>query len=266
MDAAAKELASQPACWRRAASMARDCELLLPHFGEHVAVVGWGASAHAAGAYAWLRQAAGHGPTEAFGPTEIPPFRTFDRAIVLTATGEDPWTVTCLERLREEAIITTVVTADDGSSAARLAGHLIPLSFASERVAGTRFGTSFLALARAHLGEEMDPAISEAESAIAQPVSGAAAFASHVFLGHGWTVGLANAAASTFRHRELVASSGPAAEWQELTLAGDGTLVWVFGSPDASIPEELARAGATIRLAEGDPMAELVRAQVSAAG
>lgn len=265
MDDAGKELAGQPGCWRRAASMARDSELLLPHFGEHVAAIGWGPSWHAAGSYAWLRQQAGHGPTEAFTPAEIPPFRTFDRAIVLSASGEDPWIVGCLERLREEAIITTVITAREGSPAALLAGHLITLGFASETFAGTRFGTSVLALMRAHLGNDLEPAIAETEQALREPSPvDAAAFARHLFLGHGWTTGLANAAASTFRRLGYDAGSLTASEWEDAAPVGPGTMAWALGSPDPSIGERLAAAGATVRVVPGDPMAELVRAQMAA--
>lgn len=247
--------------------MAGDSELLLPHFGEHVAVIGWGCAWHAAIAYAGLRQEAGHGPTEAFTPTEVPPYRTFDRAVVLAADGEDPWTRERLHSLRREAVITTVITARSDSTAAALAGHLITVSFASERTPGTRFATSVMALVRAHLGEDLEPVIAGAEEAMRSPSEPEwAAFAGHLFLGHGWTLGPANAVASTFRRFGLTASSCVASEWREATAfpVGTGTLAWIFGAPDDSIGEELAAAGATVRIADRDAMVELVRAQMAA--
>ncbi len=261
-----EEIATQPRCWRQAAAVAGDSDLLLPHFGEHVAVIGWGSAWHAAIAYAGLRQQAGHGPTEAFTPTEVPPYRTFDRAVVLTARGEDPWTRERLHSLRREAVITTVITARADSPAADLAGHLIALGFASERTPGTRFATSVMALVRAHLGEELEPIIAGAEEAVRSAPEEAAAFAGHLFLGHGWSLGPANAAASTYRRMGLTAAACVASEWREAATipVGPGTLAWVFGAPDGSVGEELAAEGAVVRTADRDAMIELVRAQMAA--
>src|SRR3954451_22812814 len=57
------EIISQPDCWRRAVTLAPDS---LPAPGERVAVIGCGTSWFVAQSYAQLREAAGHGETDAF--------------------------------------------------------------------------------------------------------------------------------------------------------------------------------------------------------
>src|SRR2546423_8201 len=60
------EIASQPACWRRAVESAPVFEISLPRRGHRVAVVGCGTSWFMAQSYAVLRERAGHGETDAF--------------------------------------------------------------------------------------------------------------------------------------------------------------------------------------------------------
>jgi fructoselysine-6-P-deglycase FrlB-like protein len=60
------EIASQPACWRRAAELVAGTRLALPEHGERVAVAGCGTSWFVAQSYAAAREAAGHGETDAF--------------------------------------------------------------------------------------------------------------------------------------------------------------------------------------------------------
>src|SRR5689334_23385648 len=77
----------------------------------------------------------------------------------------------------------------------------IALEFADEEsVVQTRFATSALALLRAHVGESLDGAAADAETALAAPLPVApAGVAQWVFLGRGWTVGLAAEAALKLR-------------------------------------------------------------------
>ena len=57
-----QELASQPACWRRAARLAADVAGSLPAPGERVAVAGCGTSWFMAQSYAAAREQAGLDP------------------------------------------------------------------------------------------------------------------------------------------------------------------------------------------------------------
>jgi len=84
------------------------------------------------------------------------------------------------------------------------------------------------------------------------------------FLGHGWTVGIAEEAALKLREAsQTYTEAYPAMEYRHgpISLAGPGSLVWVLGSPDDAIANDIRATGATVRIAELDPMAELVVAQ-----
>jgi fructoselysine-6-P-deglycase FrlB-like protein len=43
-----------------------------------------------------------------------------------------------------------------------------------------------------------------------------------------------------------------------ISVAGPSSLVWILGSPDPSVADDVAATGATVRIGELDPMAELV--------
>jgi fructoselysine-6-P-deglycase FrlB-like protein len=58
----------------------------------------------------------------------------------------------------------------------------------------------------------------------------------------------------------------PAMEYRHgpISLAGPGSLVWVLGTPDPAVADDVRATGATVMVAEGDPMAELIRIQRAA--
>jgi len=260
-----EEIVSQPACWRQAAALASESVLALPYAGERVAVLGCGTSWFIAQAYA-SRRAELHwalGVTDAFTPTELPIERPVDRTVVITRSGTTTEVLRVIERMQREAIFTTVITAVPDSPAAELAGHLITLDFADERsIVQTRFATSALALLRAHLGDDLTAAISDAERALAIPLPhDPGAFDHFVFLGAGWSVGIAHEAALKLRESaQAHTESYPAMEYRHgpISVAGPSSLVWILGSPDPAVAEDVAATGATVRIAELDPMAELV--------
>ena len=260
-----REIASQPDCWRRAEALAADSVLVLPHAGERVVALGCGTSWFIAQAYAARRGELhmGLGVTDAFTPTELPANRPIDRTIVITRSGTTTEAIHAIERMREEATLTTAITAVADSPAADLAGHTVTLDFADERsVVQTRFATSVLAFLRAHLGEDLAQAIADAERAIAMPLPhDPGAFDHFVFLGAGWSVGVANEAALKLRESaQSHTESYPAMEYRHgpISVAGPSSLVWILGSPDPTVAEDIAATGATVRVGELDPMAELV--------
>jgi fructoselysine-6-P-deglycase FrlB-like protein len=265
MSLTSEEIASQPGCWREAAALAATSVLLLPHPDEHVAALGCGTSWFIAQAYA-ARRAELHlakGVTDAFTPTELPPARRFDRTVVISRSGTTTEAIDVVKRFQVEAIKTSVVTAVGDSPLAKEAGHLVVLPFADERsVVQTRFATSALALLRANLGEDLEPAIADGEQAVAMPLPhDPTAFDHFVFLGHGWSVGLAHEAALKLREAcQAHTESYPAMEYRHgpIAVAGPTTLVWILGTPDPSIAADIAATGATVRVAQLDPMAELV--------
>ena len=100
-----REIASQPDCWRRAETLAADSVLVLPHAGERVVALGCGTSWFIAQAYAARRAELhmGLGVTDAFTPTELPVNRPIDRTIVISRSGTTTEAIRAIERMREEA-------------------------------------------------------------------------------------------------------------------------------------------------------------------
>ena len=164
-----QEVASQPACWRRAGQLAADVAGVLPARGERVAVAGCGTSWFMAQSYAAAREASGHGETDA---------------------------------------------------AERVLAEPLP----AEMLAARQF----------------------------------------TFLGTGWTYGLANEAALKLREAAgMWTEAYPAMEYRHgpVAVTGEGSIVWLFGTPPDGLGAEIAAAGGLAWFSDEDPLAELVRVQ-----
>ncbi len=85
----AEEVASQPECWAKAIEMAALAGPALPAPGERVAVIGCGSSLNVARCYASLREAAGHGETDAFPASQVR-CRRYDRLVFVSRTAPAP--------------------------------------------------------------------------------------------------------------------------------------------------------------------------------
>jgi CRISPR-associated protein Cas5a/b/c len=259
MSAIAHEVASQPESWRRAAELATGLGSELGDRGMRVAITGCGTSLYMARAVGALREARGWGETDAFAASEFPVGRRYDRVVAISRSGTTTEVIQLLERL--DTGDRTVVTAEAGAPAVSLAEATIVLDFADERsVVQTRFATSVLALFRALLGHDLGIAIADTERALAEPWD-PPAFDHAVFLGHGWTVGLAEEAALKLREATQTYSEAyPAMEYRHgpISLATERSLVWILGTPDPAVAADAAATGATVRVASLDPMAELV--------
>ncbi len=95
----------------------------------------------------------------------------------------------------------------------------------------------------------------------AEPEVAPEAFGHVVFLGTGWSLGLAHEAALKCREAAQMRTEAYAVgEFAHgpIALAGPGTLVWSLGPVPAALAAALAPTGATVREATRDPMAELV--------
>jgi fructoselysine-6-P-deglycase FrlB-like protein len=264
----AREVASQPACWRHAARLAADVAGSLPAPGERVAVAGCGTSWFMAQSYAAAREQAGHGETDAFAASEMPAGRRYDRVLVLSRSGTTTEIVQLLGRLAG-TVPTVAITAAAQSPVGRAAGEVIDLGFADEEsVVQTRFATTELALLRAHLGHDPRPAADAAERVLAAPLPAEMLAADQfTFLGTGWTYGLANEAALKLREAAgLWTEAYPAMEYRHgpAAVTGERSVVWLFGSPPDGLAGEIAAAGGTAWIGEEDPLAELVRVQLVA--
>lgn len=261
----AAEVASQPACWRRAADLATGLAGTLPARGERVAVAGCGTSWFMAQSYAAAREAAGHGETDSFAASEMPTDRDYDRVLVLSRSGTTTEILHLLSRLRGR-VPTVAITAVAGTPVAQAADAVIDLGFADEKsVVQTRFATTELVLLRAHLGEDVAPATDAAERVLATPLPDELLAAQQfTFLGTGWTYGLANEAALKLREAAgMWTEAYPAMEYRHgpVAVTGDGSVVWAFGVAPDGLAGEVAAAGGTAWFTGEDPLAELVRVQ-----
>ncbi len=264
MSETGSEIASQPDCWRRAVQGVAAAKSDLPAPGERVAAVGCGTSCYVSRAYAVLRETAGHGETDAFPASEFPIGRRYDRVVAITRSGTTTEVLRLLDELGSQRRL--VVTADGASPAATTADARVVLDFADERsVVQTRFPTSVLALLRAHLGEDLATAIGDAERALDAPFPVGPDDVDHVvFLGHGWTVGIAEEAALKLREAARMHSEAyPAMEYRHgpISLAGPRSLVWILGTADDGVADDARAAGAAVRTTTFDPLAELVLIQ-----
>lgn len=260
----ATELAAQPETWAKAASLTAE-QAALPARGARVAVVGCGTSWFIAQSYAWLREAGGHGETDAFAASEAFVDRGYDAVVALTRSGTTTEVLQLVEGLRG-GVRTIGVVGDASSPLVDLVDAAVALPFADERsVVQTRFATTALALFRASLGERLDGAIADAERAIAEELDPQLVAAEQfTFLGRGWSVGLAHEAALKMREAsQSWTESYPAMEYRHgpIAIAAPGRVTWHFGDAPAGLADEVGATGARFEAGRLDAMAELVRAQ-----
>ncbi|MEV6962597.1 SIS domain-containing protein [Streptomyces sp. NPDC051207] len=259
------ELTGQPECWTRAAAEAAGHAPALPRPGERVALVGCGTSYFMAQAAAALREGAGQGETDAFAASEFPRGRAYDRIVALTRSGTTTEVLDLLDRVKGRTR-TTALTADPDTPVMTAADDVVVLDYADERsVVQTRFATTALTLLRAHLGLHPDKAVTDARTALAQPLpEGLADCTQFTFLGRGWTVGLAHEAGLKMREAALAWTEAyPAMEYRHgpISVTTRGTATWMLGAAPEGLAEQVRATGA--RWIEGglDPLAELVRVQ-----
>jgi fructoselysine-6-P-deglycase FrlB-like protein len=262
-----REIAAQPAAWRRAAAVAAELDGSLPAPGEQIAVAGCGTSLYVAQAWAALREAAGHGPTDAFPASEPRAARAYDAVVVISRSGTTTEVLRLLDDL--EAPRTVAVTADPAAPVAQAVDEAVVLDFADEEsIVQTRFATSALALLRAHAGEDLDKATSDAEAALeAELPASPSDVGQWIFLGRGWTVGVAAEAALKLREAaQAWTEHYPALEFRHgpVSAVTDSTVVWSMGPLDDDLRRDVEATRATLVEPALDPMASLVLAQRTA--
>jgi fructoselysine-6-P-deglycase FrlB-like protein len=265
MSVTSDEIATQPETWRLGAERAGDLVQVLPRAGARVAIVGCGTSHHVAQSIATARELDGLGETDAFVASEMPSGRRYDLVVAISRSGTTTEVVRALESL-PPGTPTLAVSAAPGSPVATAAVSAVILDFADERsVVQTRFATTTLALFRAHLGHDVETAARDAERAIAAPLPvDPERVTQFVFLGRGWSVGLAHEAALKLREAGGAWSEAyPAMEYRHgpISVAGPRTTVWTFGPEDDELLDDIRHTGAAVVEGCFDPMAELVLAQ-----
>jgi len=263
-----EEVASQPECWSKAIEMAALAGPALPAPGERVAVIGCGSSLNVARCYARLREAAGHGETDAFPASEVPATRRYDRMVFVSRTGTTTEVLDALRRV-PSGVTTTAVAADPDSPLPREAGTAVVLDFADERsVVSSRFITSSIVLLRAHLGADLRALPGEAARALARPLPpGLAEHAEFTFLGRGWAAAVADEAALKLREASRTwAESYPAMEYRHgpISVSDPGTVVWALGEVPPDLLADARHTGATVITSPVDPLVGLIGAQLLA--
>jgi fructoselysine-6-P-deglycase FrlB-like protein len=259
------EIASQPTVWAAALADLDRARDLLAAPGERVLIIGCGTSAFVAHSLAFLREAAGLGVTDAYYASEPWLWRDWDRVIAISRSGTTSEVAEALRRV-PAGVRRIVVTGVTDSPVAELADDVLDLGYADElSVVQTRFPTTFLLLARAAYGEDVQPLIQQVEVALDTHVPVAVASFEHfVYLGTGWTYGLAEEAALKVREAAQAWSECyPMRDYRHgpLAVAGPRTHAWILGTPDSSLADDIRATGAHVRLSEYDPLVELVLTQ-----
>ncbi len=262
------EINSQPDVWRRAVAMVPELVTRLPSAGSRVALIGCGTSYYMAQAIAAAREGLGQGESDAFAASEMPAGRNYDAVVAISRSGTTTEVARALYALPAGSTSLAISTAP-GTPVVQTATDAVLLPFADEvSIVQTRFATSVLALMRAYLGEDLEPVIADAEIALvrALPVE-PSDFERFVFLGTGWTVGLANEAALKFREAGGAwAEAYPAMEYRHgpISVAGPSSLVWLLGPVEQDLARDIRATGALVIESGSDSMAELILLQRAA--
>ena len=118
---------------------------------------------------------------------------------------------------------------------------------------------------RSGLDEDLSRVIADGERAVRDPLPvDPARYGHFVYLGTGWTVGLAHEAALKMREAaQAWSESYPAMDYRHgpVAVAGPHSLVWMFGTPPPGLVQEVQNTGATVVTSDSDPLAQLVQAQ-----
>lgn len=256
------ELESQPELWERAVGLAATGGLsMLPEPGVPVLVLGCGTSYYIGDSYAQLRTRGGLGPTRAAVPAELVAAEPGETVVLLSRSGTTGDVLRVARSLAGAHRVVAVV-GTPGSPIDLVADARLLLDWADETsVVQTRFATTALTALRTSLGEDLSGLPGQAAQALvaALPPPGLTHL---VFLGSGWTLGLAHEAALKCREAAGAWTEAyPVAEYEHgpISCAGPASLVFAFAPlPDATRAAILA-TGATLEVARLDPQAELVR-------
>jgi fructoselysine-6-P-deglycase FrlB-like protein len=262
------EIASQPECWRTAAARAPELDGALPAPGEHAALIGCGTSYFMAQAFASARESLGLGVSDAFAASEMPSARHYDHVVAISRSGTTTEVIRALRSVGP-ATRTVVITAVAGSPVTTTAADAVVLDFADEEsVVQSRFATTTLALLLAHAGDDLEVAANDAEKAVIAPLDfDVGSYDHYVFLGRGWTVGLANEAALKFRESAGAwTESYPAMEYRHgpISVAGSRSVVWPLEPLDDDLLQAVRETGAFVVPDGLHPMARLVLIQRAA--
>ena len=263
MNITSAEIASQPAVWEQALRIQDHSAFGLPD--ERVLFFGCGTSAFIAESLACLRERAGLGETDAAYASEWKPGRHYDRVVAITRSGTTSEVLSALATI-DPGTRRSAITGVRDEAVHALVDNALVLDFADEKsVVQTRFPTALLALARRAYGYDVDGLPVAAATAIAAPLPyDVAEFDHFVYLGTGWTYGLAQEAALKVREAaQAWSESYPLLDYRHgpIAVAHPGSLVWIFGEAAPDLIADIEATGATVHADGLDPLVQLVQAQ-----
>lgn len=258
------EILSQPDTWTTALADAARFAPYLGMPGERVLFLGCGTSAFVAEALASLRERAGLGETDAAYASEWKPGRAYDRIVAITRSGTTTEILEALESAGDGAT-RVAITAVAGMPVDALVESTLVLDYADEEsVVQTRFPSTLLAAARAVYGYDVSDLVRSARASLEAPLGiEVSAFDHYVYLGSGWSYGLAQEAALKIREAaQAWSESYPLLDYRHgpIAVAGPRSLVFVFGDVDASLVADIRTTGATVVSGDLDPLVQLTQA------
>jgi fructoselysine-6-P-deglycase FrlB-like protein len=265
MSITTSEIASQPAIWERAIAEAEGARELLGAPGERVLYLGCGTSAYIAESLAILRERGGIGYSDAAYGSEWRPGREYDRVVVVTRSGTTSEILDALE-LVPAGVHRTAITGVADAPVHAVVDDALVLDYADERsVVQTRFPTTTLVMARAVFGDDVAGLPDAARRELERPQDLDVAGLDHfVYLGSGWTYGLAQEAALKIREAaQAWSESYPTLDYRHgpIAVAHPGSVVAMFGAAVPELTRDIAATGAVVRTSDTDPLVQLVAAQ-----
>jgi glutamine---fructose-6-phosphate transaminase (isomerizing) len=260
-----REIASQPTLWARALQEQASSGAIFGRPGESVLILGCGTSAFVAESLAVLREQAGLGLTDAAYASEWRPGRTYDRVLVISRSGTTSEVLAALELVEPGTTTAAIVGVADSPVARRVDEFLLLDYVDEESVVQTRFPTTTLVIARAAFGEDQTSLLPAAQRALESPLPVPVAGIDHVvYLGTGWTYGLAQEAALKVREAaQAWSESYPVLDYRHgpIAVAHPGSLVTIFGTADPALVADIEATGARVLTSDDDPLVQLVQAQ-----
>lgn len=261
-----REIASQPEVWQQALDgLSPATAEVLRQPGARMLALGCGTSAFIAESFSALREQAGLGETDAAYASEPPRGRRYDAVIAFSRSGTTTEVIQALSAI-PAATRKVVVTGTPNSPLAAAADDVVLLDFADEEsVVQTRFPTTIMLLARAAFGEDVSALPQRAAGVLGQPLAtDGKGFDHFVFLGHGWTYGLAQEAALKIREAaQAWSESYPLLDYRHgpLAVAGPNSLVVMIGAGDDDLASDIRATGATVVRSDDDPLIVLATLQ-----
>lgn len=259
------EIESQPAVWDRALSHLDQSRDAFGKPGESVLFLGCGTSAFVAESLAILRERAGLGITDAAYASEWRPGRRYDRVVAITRSGTTSEVLDALA-LVDDGVTTVAITGVAEMPVSAVVDETLVLDFADESsVVQTRFPTTVLAIARAIWGYDTGAIVEEGRNALSSAFPyDVTDFDHFVYLGSGWTYGLAQEAALKVREAaQAWSESYPLLDYRHgpIAVAHPGSLVWIFGEVAPELVADIEATGATVHSSGDDPLVQLLQAQ-----